>query len=318
MKKIYVCCPGNTVTGGPELLHQLVAALRSLGHDAAVSYFPFDQTFETPVPYQRYGAPQALPQNTADSLIVLPEVAVGYVRRFRKAQFAIWWLSIDNFYFARTDWPWRFKRVAMMLYLKRYRHFAQSQYAQKFLSRFGIRSALLTDYLSNEHLKEKQSGGERRNLVLFNPKKGKEVIDRLRTLNPDIEFRPLQNMTNTEVAELLSQAKVYVDFGNHPGKDRFPREAAMAGAVVITGRRGAAAFFGDVPIDNKYKIDESKPGFETSFRTLIGDVFENFDLHARNFEQYRTMIRQEPDVFLRQVHANFGQPTRAAALVREA
>jgi hypothetical protein len=33
-EKIYVCCPGNITSGGPELLHQLVRALRDIGRAA--------------------------------------------------------------------------------------------------------------------------------------------------------------------------------------------------------------------------------------------------------------------------------------------
>lgn len=55
----------------------------------------------------------------------------------------------------------------------------------------------------------------------------------------------------------MSKSKVYIDFGNHPGKDRIPREAAISGCIVITGKRGAAAFAEDVCIPETYKFDES-------------------------------------------------------------
>jgi len=44
--------------------------------------------------------------------------------------------------------------------------------------------------------------------------------------------------------------KLYVDFGKHPGKDRMPREAAVHGCCIITGRRGAAGNPFDIPIPN--------------------------------------------------------------------
>ncbi|WP_157035349.1 hypothetical protein [Psychromonas ingrahamii] len=40
-KKVFVICPGNIVTGGPELLHQFVQALNVSGADAKIIYYPF-------------------------------------------------------------------------------------------------------------------------------------------------------------------------------------------------------------------------------------------------------------------------------------
>ena len=37
-----------------------------------------------------------------------------------------------------------------------------------------------------------------------------------------------------------------VDLGHHPGKDRLPREAALAGCVTVVGRAGAAVFADEV------------------------------------------------------------------------
>ena len=46
----------------------------------------------------------------------------------------------------------------------------------------------------------------------------------------------------------------YIDFGPHPGMDRLPREAALAGCVVITNREGAAGFNEDVPLPSEFKF----------------------------------------------------------------
>lgn len=58
----------------------------------------------------------------------------------------------------------------------------------------------------------------------------------------DLRWVPLIGMTTEEMRSCMSKSKVYIDFGNHPGKDRIPREAAISGCIVITGKRGAAAF----------------------------------------------------------------------------
>jgi len=43
------------------------------------------------------------------------------------------------------------------------------------------------------------------------------------------------------------------------GKDRFMREAAVSGCVVVTHKSGAAGYKEDVPIDEKVGFDTEMP-----------------------------------------------------------
>jgi hypothetical protein len=76
--RILVACPGNTISGGPEVLHQLVDALRTLGHDAFISYYPFSGSFECPAPYRNYAAPQATFVDDPSNYVILPEVVTKF------------------------------------------------------------------------------------------------------------------------------------------------------------------------------------------------------------------------------------------------
>ena len=58
-KAIYVLCPGGIQTGGPELLHQLVSTLNSIGREAYIVYYPTNQVWQTPEVYIRYQCQQA-------------------------------------------------------------------------------------------------------------------------------------------------------------------------------------------------------------------------------------------------------------------
>ena len=89
-----------------------------------------------------------------------------------------------------------------------------------------------------------------------------------------------------------------MDFGNHPGKDRIPREAAISGCCVITGRQGAAAFYEDVPIPDRYKFDDLKDIDVESVKACILDIFQNYDERIKDFEEYRNMIRGEKEKFI--------------------
>ena len=62
-------------------------------------------------------------------------------------------------------------------------------------------------------------------------------------LPADVDFVPIRDMNKAQVRDALFGARLYIDFGHHPGKDRVPREAAVAGAVVLLREAGAAKAF---------------------------------------------------------------------------
>ena len=313
--KIIVCCPGSAVTGGPELLHQLVHELRKLNHDAYILYYQFDKKHECPIPYRKYNAPQTDYVDTSKDIVFIPENATKLMKYFKKARLAIWWLSIDNYFGIRReskikDFIKKYKRIYRkrlpLWSLKGYLHFTQSEYARIFLKNYGIESIMLTDYLSSEHLTEKSVNKSRKDIIVYNPSKGAKTTKKLIERNKDMVFVPLVGMSHNEVKTLLESAKIYIDFGHHPGKDRIPREAAMAGCCVITGLKGSAKNNCDLPIPKKYKLDESSSKFQELFRQIATSVFIEYENHLVEFDKYREKIRGEPETFRTQVINIFG------------
>ena len=71
---------------------------------------------------------------------------------------------------------------------------------------------------------------------------------------------------------------IYIDFGEHPGKDRIPREAALRNLIVITNRNGAAVNNIDVPIDNMFKIDNNL--------SQLGKISKLLHDSIQNYSQY--------------------------------
>jgi len=86
-------------------------------------------------------------------------------------------------------------------------------------------------------------------------------------------------------------------YGKNVIKDRLPREAALLGCCVITGKRGTAAFYEDVPIPNEYKFDDKEENIPKIIEK-IKDCFENFEDRYKNFDYYRQVIKNEPQKFL--------------------
>lgn len=314
MKRVVVCCPGNAVTGGPELLHQFVDALRSENVDARILYFPFNEEFKTPDAYKKYEV-STLNYNkiNSDDVVVLPEVSTGLIRFFPKNKIYLWWLSVDNYFgtqnFNGFKWRLRYYYDILMgnklsldkIKKRNLSHLVQSKYAELFLLKKGIGSTTLTDYLNSEHLEQEVNYSIKIKQIAYNPKKGFEYARRLIEKNNDIHFVPIQNMTPSEVKSLLQKSMIYIDFGNHPGKDRFPREAAMAGCCIITGEKGSAGNEHDVPIPSKYKLNEQDYRAHLNFRVIVDEIFCNFDARVKDFEDYKYKIKSEPALFKEQV-----------------
>lgn len=313
--RIRVAAPADTVTGGPELLHQLVHELRRLGHDAAIAYYPFTEPATVPEPYERYDVPVAAVEDDPDTLLVIPEVATGLLRSRPNTTAVVWWLSIDNYLgrkreSAPIDLARRLALAALgrrvpLPRLRPLHHLAQSDYAVSWLADRGVTAHPLGDYLNASHLGSR-ADGPREDLIVFNPAKGRRTLDRVRAANPDLTFVPIQNMTPAEVADLLGRAKLYVDFGHHPGKDRMPREAAIAGCCVVTGRLGSAGSAVDVPIPHRYKLDDDAADLGARFGDLARQVLADHGGHSAEFDRYREIIAGEADRFGSEVAAAFG------------
>ena len=117
---------------------------------------------------------------------------------------------------------------------------------------------------------------------------------------PDVNWIPLQGFSRSELMRILDEAKLYIDFGYHPGKDRLPRECAMHGCCVITGKRGSAYFFEDVPIPSAYKFDEKIVSLE-DIAQKIRYTLENYNTCIADFSNYRKAIQSEKQEFENQI-----------------
>ncbi|MBE5201827.1 hypothetical protein IG612_04190 [Pectobacterium sp. FL60-S17] len=317
-KKVFVCCPGDAETGGPEVLHQLVDALRSEGVNAYILYFPFRRKFTIPDAYKNYNIQVAnySEDYSKDSIVVIPEPVTKLMKFFKDSQICIWWLSVDNYYGAELPLTFAEKMNHMKMIikgkrkgissLKKYTHLVQSEYARSYLEKFGIESSFLTDYLNEVHLKNVISDtvlSEKENIVAYNPRKGVEITNDIIKNSPGISFVPIEKMTPLQVKSLLGKSKVYIDFGGHPGKDRFPREAAMAGCCIITGMRGSAKNNIDIPTASEYKIKDYSLSRNKDVTNIILQIFDDFPHHFSQFKEYRKSIFEEKLKFKIQVKA---------------
>ncbi len=323
--EVVLLCP-EACTGGPEAIHQLAHAINSQGGSAKLAYFEGESKVSldnsvlrcelptsgspTAKSYASY-APKIFSELklTKNVLLVFPEVVAAIARNVQGCQRAVWWLSVDNA--LRKD-P-RLENQSFRNHLfsdPALIHFYQSDYARDFLLRNRARRIYpIFDYTDKSFAPPlaRLPGAK----IAYFPSKGGELARRFVQGAPDLQFSAIANMTREQVRQTLQDSSIFIDFGNQPGKDRVPREAAASGAIVLLHERGAANFFTDHPLDEQYLFglaDIESGGLHHRVRAILSDL----DTHRKNQAYYRQRILLERDEFEMQVKAFFfsGTPCR--------
>jgi hypothetical protein len=332
MRKVFddvlILCP-EYLNGGCEALHQLGFQIARHGGTAHMAYYgPFSRleldgdiirchVAASPIPgyFARY-QPLALHEARLgrDTLVVFPEVLTELASvpdpRYQRA---LWWLSVDNAILQNSSlleatYRRRFFADAGLI------HFHQSDYARAFLqANAALRYHALSDYTDPDFTQRSLIAADnppisgRANTICFFPNKGAELASRFiegrAAMRQPVDFLPIRDMTKARVRDALFDARIYIDFGNHPGKDRVPREAAIAGTVVLLHAVGAARCFPDHPLPAEYffteddvatgrlhqKVDAilEEPGVHVAqqrfYRETVTHEEERFDLEVRSF-----------------------------------
>ena len=173
----------------------------------------------------------------------------------------------------------------------------QSQYAKNFLQQKKLQNILsLSDYINEDYKYNSSVTQNKKNIILYNPKKGWNFTKKLISKAPELDWIPIQNMTRDQVKDIMLKSKLYIDFGNFPGKDRMSREAAMCGCCILTGKLGASAFYEDVMIDENYKFNQSRKNIPVIVNK-IRTVLNNYENEINNFSNYRDFIQKEKELF---------------------
>lgn len=317
---IYIACPASFATGGTELLHQLCFKLNQNNIDAFMYYYGKNLNNPVAERFKKYKTKYVTSfADNRENIVFIPEVNTDLVEKFKLSKKFIWWLSVDNYkIFYKEYFTFNFNNLntikEKVKYILKYfiklknenkklftdkkiMHLVQSKYAEEFLKIKGIEQEnilYLSDYLNEDFFVKDISTKNRENNILYNPKKGIKITRKIMKLFPQYNYIPLQNMTPTELKELYLKSKIYIDFGNHPGKDRIPREAAILGCIVLTNKKGSAKYFEDVTILEKYKY------FDDDIKRLGDDIqyiFNNYEEIFQEYESYRNKIKNEENIF---------------------
>ena len=285
---IYIYTPQGFETGGIELLHQLCHELNN--YEDINAYIWNEKSVVISETYKQYGNSGVVTEcPPKGSVLIFPESWVRKANepRYKDYQKVIYFMSV--FYYEAN-----IPKDQYMVFPENTIFLSQSWYAYWWLQGKGIESIYVTDYLNDEYMNADLSKPRKRQIV-FNPKKGLEVTKRIMAELPDEKFIPIENMTVAEIKSLMEESMLYIDFGNHPGKDRIPREAAMCGCCVITNREGSAAYYEDVSIPNEYRIDMTCENSLDEAVRMIEYCLNHYDdyLLSADFMEYRFRIIDE-------------------------
>lgn len=279
-------CPGNCTTGGPECIHAFVSELNKLsGVYARIWYWNVSGPDPQPDEYKRYGCEYVteMPRDY-DGVLIVPEIWANRVLDFPQCTRAVYWLGLDAYA------GWNRSEQGKILDDPDVIHIAQSAYAYSFLKLMGVKHLVMcTDYLNPDFYEEYQEE-ERGNTVLYNPAKATPFMHEIIAACPGIEWKPIQGMTRAEVIDVMRHSKLYVDFGEFPGRERMPREAALCGCCLITSKIGAAYYYMDFFHD--YKFD-SKPEHMWAIVRKIQYVLDHYEECRKDFNLFRILLNDD-------------------------
>lgn len=311
--EIIIFCPPNSVTGGPEALHQLADKLYNLRIKNVFMHYIPQRKNAKPINYNVYTTKEIeIVEDKPQNILIIPESMTFLVKKYPESQKVIWWLSVD-FYKILMDHRIRRQSFFTKLFYKQndkeyhFEHlpnvyqWAQSYRSSIYLKDHGIPASqidFVCDYINPSFLKntdriEKDLSNK---TILYNPRKGKKEISELIKNSPDLQWVPVQNMNADQIKDLMAKSLLYVDFGENPGRDKMLRESVSQDCCIISGKNGSSAFYEDLMIPDQYKFNFNEK-IIPEIIAKIKEVLDNYHDHISQFSTYKNMVLNEEIAF---------------------
>jgi hypothetical protein len=305
----YVVFLPAAYTGGPFALLQLSNALTKIGHESQVVWYDKTSSIEmknNSINIEYSGEtnfsianlkPEVCYSFDRNDVIILPEVRLDLLKQFVNAgcpNCVFWWLSWDNAPLSELN---RFEAKSA---LNNAIHIFQSHYAQIQASKLGLYGPIVSDYtFFDESISCSES--IKTNDICFLPRKSIGADKIVAELQCSFSIIRIENMSQNQVQDVLARSKYFIDFGHHPGKDRIPREAAIANCIPIVRFEGAARHIEDVYLPKYLKIDLELMINAEFLTEQINKLELNRPKILASIEPYKRKIKSELNVFNSQV-----------------
>jgi hypothetical protein len=277
--KIYILIPHQCEAGGVESLHQLSDKMLKLGFNCFTLYRKDGGGYYlngTPMSYKEYSVAETLNlEDNFDNIVIVPEVWTCVLDEIKKAKKVIWWLSVDNNLGSPEG---KFNKWED----KSYYHLCQSFYAKKYVEKNGCVGFYLNDYINSFFFEDNSL--QKKDIILYNPAKGMDFTSKIILNMRDYNFIALKGFNRATLMSFLKSSKLYIDFGNHPGMDRIPRESVINNCCLITSKIGSSIF--DINIEDKFKLEKNVE--EVS--NMIKECINNYESNIFKFNSYKKHI----------------------------
>lgn len=330
IQRVVIICPAYLISGGPENLCQIYAALKKLGYEVYCFWVnPLDipgsiiKKYENGIWYlcktdgalvnkvyeKNYDVNYLDKDLQLDesTLVIVPEIWSDFIYFFENAKKAIAWLSIS---YLNVD---NSSEICCSLIKQKHLgyldciHLSQAPWIQKMLKSWGAESFLLGDYIAKAYF-AKSTFEKAEKLITFFPRKGGDLAVKFMNKYPDLDYLRLENFTQNEMIFALDISNIYIDFGNFPGKDRIPREAMLRNCVIFVHNQGCATDFESFPIDDYFRFSEQDILDGTLYKK-VQEVLVDYKNMQQKQSFMKNQILQEYDLFEQKIEEIFGKPT---------
>jgi len=290
--KIYFVCP-YLMTGGPECLHQWCDMINTLGCADAYMYYTqcvvkqaetlYD---DSPILYtEKYkNIKRSLEiEDFKENMVFYPNLPGSDA--VTNARIVIACLGIPSF-------------TPILGYIYVFQSFGAKQHLlsiSKDIEWFDI-----DDYIHDMYVSQSYQRYPKSKVITYNILKDHitpTIMDCNRLVGrPVLPTETFFGNTAEEVIEKLKKSIIYSDLGNHLGRDRIPREAALLGCVVVVMNNGTAKYKEDVPLSLVAK--DVKEAYD-----MIQKALEEPEKYLKEQEIYVEAIRGLKDKCAKQIYA---------------
>lgn len=294
MQIVFLCPPVVTINGGIKYIFRMAEALRASGHDAVV----FEQQERKPT-WLNTDVPvvgQSVFQRDAQQVFVFPEDQPQPLAAFK-------------------DWP-QVKAVYCQNHFYSALGVKEGDYASYGVSHIFCSSRTILDYARLRHPTLKAhlvpygidaslfKPAPKQNRIAYMPRKraieATYIRDMFRFAYPGLnnwEWQELSNMSETDVAKAMSEAKVFLSLSRLEGFGLTPLEAMAAGCVVA-GFTGIGGREYATPANGFWAEEDDFPAVIAQVKKAVELAGGEGPAKATYFKEcQKTLAAYTPEVF---------------------
>jgi len=190
-------------------------------------------------------------------------------------------------------------------------HIAQSHYAKNFLETMGISHdniILVREPIGDEFLDvaNKVDLNNKKNIIAWNSRKTYPLTLKLvKLLERKYKVFNLSNVGKNNMIKILTNSKIFIDIGFHPGRDRPVREAVALWNIAVINNHGGYHLREDCPVPEEFKINCPQ---DHSCRIDVNEVYKSiiswiteYNYYINMFKEMKDYILSEPKLYVRDV-----------------